>query len=427
MATTRRTLVNMNLSISKPNHSARRIVWTLTLCTALSLLGDSTLYAVLPSNFTAVGITALQVGWLLSINRLVRLPLNLVSGWLVQRFGSRAPYMAGLVLGAISTLGYGLLRGFWPLLAMRALWGAAWALIAVSAYGQVLDAVDETSRGRLVGTYVTLSYFGGALGAMLGGFLVDMIDLQRAMLILGGLSAIAWLAALSLLQHRPARPGTRSEPVESITLQVRIRVWISILRRLDARLWLILLVNFGHHFFFAGVFFATFGLYLRNVLGESVQLGSLALGVASLTATLLLVRNSITVLTGPLLGYLSDLLGDRRRVLILGLLCGVGAMVCLAFGSSLWLIVLGVLLAAVTYGVVPPMLLSWMGDLTLSGERGAIVGGYQTMGDLGSGLGPLAAYALIAICPLPTLYAICALVLGIMVLVILRTRNGSGI
>ena len=205
-----------------------------------------------------------------------------------------------------------------------------------------------------------------------------------------------------------------------------IRVWLSILRRLDTRLWLILGLNFGHHFFFAGVFFATFGLYLRTILGESVQLGTLALGVASLTATLLLVRNSITVLTGPLLGYLSDLLGDRRRVLILGLLCGVGALVVLAFGRSLWLIVLGVLLAAVTYGVVPPMLLSWMGDLTRSGERGAIVGGYQTMGDLGSGLGPLAAYALIAIWPLPTLYAGCALVLGATVLIIVRTRNDSG-
>lgn len=409
----------------KPNHSAARVVWTLTLCTALSLLGDSTLYAVLPSNFTAVGISALQVGWMLSINRLVRLPLNLVSGWLVQRLGARAPYMAGLILGVFSTLGYGMLRGFWPLLAMRALWGVAWALLAVSAYGQVLDVGDETTRGRLVGIYVTLSYFGGALGAMLGGFLVDLLDLQRAMLILGGLSALAWLAALSLLQRHPARPPADREPTEDVRLRVRIRIWTAILRRLDARLWLILLLNFGHHFFFAGVFYATFGLYLRNVLGEPVQWGALAIGVASLTAALLLVRNVVTVLVGPLLGYLSDLLGDRTRVLILGELCGVGALACLAIGDSPWLVVLGVLLAAITYGVVPPMLLSWIGDLTRSGERGAIVGGYQTLGDLGSGLGPLAAYALIAVWSLPAVYAVSALLLAITVPVILRIRSGS--
>lgn len=409
----------------KPKHSAARVVWTLTLCTALSLLGDSTLYAVLPSNFTAVGISALQVGWMLSINRLVRLPLNLVSGWLVQRLGARAPYMAGLILGAFSTLGYGVFSGFWPLLAMRALWGVAWALLAVSAYGQVLDVGDETTRGRLVGIYVTLSYFGGALGAMLGGFLVDLLDLQRAMLILGGLSALAWLAALSLLQRHPARPPADREPTEDVRLRVRIRIWTAILRRLDARLWLILLLNFGHHFFFAGVFYATFGLYLRNVLGEPVQWGALAIGVASLTAALLLVRNVVTVLVGPLLGYLSDLLGDRTRVLILGELCGVGALACLAISGSLWLIVLGVLLAAVTYGVVPPMLLSWIGDLIRSGERGAIVGGYQTLGDLGSGLGPLAAYALIAVWSLPAVYAVSALLLAITVPVILRIRSGS--
>jgi MFS family permease len=413
--------------IAQPRRTTMRVVWTLTWCTALSLLGDSTLYAVLPSYFDAVAITALQVGWLLSINRLVRLPLNLVSGWLIGRLGARAPYIAGLILGALSTLGYGLLHGFWPLLAVRALWGLAWALLAVSAYGQVLEVADETTRGRLVGMYVNLSYFGGALGAMLGGFLVDLLNFQHAMLILGGLSGLAWLVALALLPYHPVKARTKAVPVVKLRWQVLARSWVATLLRIDTRLWLILLLNFGHHFLFAGVFFATFGLYLRNTLGGSLQVGSLVLGVASLTATLLLMLNAVTVLAGPLLGYLSDLLGDRTRVLILGTVCGIGALLCLAIGRSLWLIVPGVLLTAVTYGVVPPMLLSWMGDLTRAGERGAIVGGYQTMGDLGSGLGPLAAYAVVAFCSLPTVYILCAVLLGITVPIILRVRASSRI
>jgi MFS family permease len=84
-----------------------------------------------------------------------------------------------------------------------------------------------------------------------------------------------------------------------------------------------------------------------------------------------------------------------------------------------------VLFTAVAYGMVPPMLLSWMGDLTHTGKRGATVGGYQTMGDLGSGLGPLVAYALAAVWGLQTVYGLSALLLGLTVPLILRVRHSG--
>jgi MFS family permease len=407
------------------NQSALRVTWVLTLCTALSLLGDSTLYAVLPSHYAVVGVSAVQVGWLLSMNRLVRPPLNMISGWLSQRLGPRTPYIIGLGVGALSTVGYGLFRGFWPLLAMRALWGVAWALLAVSAYGLVLDVSVEATRGRLTGVYASFSYFGGAVGAMLGGFLVDSLSFPRAMLILGGLSSVAWLTALALLRPHQApartRPPTRAEP----TLRVRLRAWRVALRNMDARLWLILMLSFAHRFLFAGVFYSTFGLYLHNALGDTARIGSLVIGIASLTATLLFLRNVVSVLVGPTLGILSDLLGDRTQVLIVGEVLGMVALACLAVGGSPWLIGLGVLFTAVAYGMVPPMLLSWMGDLTHTGKRGATVGGYQTMGDLGSGLGPLVAYALAAVWGLQTVYGLSALLLGLTVPLILRVRRAG--
>ena len=403
------------------SHSALRVVWTLTLCTSLSLLGDSTLYAVLPSYYPAVGIGIVQVGWLLSMNRLVRPPLNMLSGWLSQRLGPRTPYIIGLTIGALSTLGYSLCRGFWPLLAMRALWGVAWALLAVSAYGLVLDVSTANTRGRLAGIYTSISYFGGSLGAMLGGFLVDALGFSRAMLILGTLSTMAGLAALTLPRAHHRRAPSRGEDAGP-TLDVRLRAWGRDLRHLDARLWLVLALSFAHRFVFSGVFYSTFGLYLQQTLGESLRLGAAVIGVASLTGTLLFLRNVVSVLVGPALGYLSDVLGDRTRVLILGEVLGMGALACLALGGSPWVAGAGVLLAAMAYGVVPPMLVSWMGDLTRTGERGTIVGGYQTTGDLGSGLGPLVAYALAALWSLPVVYGLSAALCGLTVPLILFVR-----
>jgi MFS family permease len=404
-----------------PNAPVRRIAWTLTLATALALLGDATLYAVLPSSYEKAGVTLVQVGWLLSVNRLVRVPLNLGSGWLSERLGGRVPFILGVGLGALSTVGYGLLRGFWPLLAMRALWGLSWTLLIVAAYSQVLESTNETERGRWTGLYASGSFFGGAIGAVLGGWMVDTLGFQPGMLILGGLTVLGFLGALTLPRRGPA--PARSATGSTASLRQRLMGSWQALRGLDGRLWLILGLIMAHRFFFAGIFYATVGLYLRQALEGGLRLGHVTVGLATLTGALLLARNTLTVLVGPLLGYLSDRLRDRSLVLLLGEAAGVLSLAMLALGDQLWLAALGVALAAVAYGVVPPMLMSWLGDLTRPGERGRLVGAYQTSGDIGSGLGPLVAYAWVASLGTGPVYAICAAALACSIPLILWARR----
>ena len=397
------------------NSHPLRVVWTATLCTALALFGDATMYAVLPSQYQAVGISTLQVGYLLSVNRLVRLPLNLPSGWLAGRLGPKWPYVLGLAIGTLSTLGYGLAKGLWWLLPLRALWGVAWALLVVAAYAMILAVSTERTRGRYTGIYASFSFFGGAIGAMLGGFLVDALGFANAMFILGGCSSLACLAALTLPRLPSAREqGTRIEDQRSAhTLSPKLQPlkfrapWTS-LRELDTRLWLIVWLNFAHRFFFAGVFNSTLGLYLRSALGERASIGPWAVGIASLTGTLLFVRNVLTVLIGPGGGHLSDRLGERRRVLLMGEAAGALGLICMAMNGSLFLLGLSILMVAGAEGLVPPMLVSWMGDITRRERRALAVGGYQTMGDLGSGLGPLVAYPLAQWLGLPLVYALAA-------------------
>ena len=102
-------------------------------------------------------------------------------------------------------------------------------------------------------------------------------------------------------------------------------------------------------------------------------------------------------------------------MLVLGELLGAAGLLLLALAKAPWVAGLGVLLAAAAYGMVPTMLVAWLGDLTLPGERGLLIGAYQTLGDLGCGVGPLAAYALLAWLNLPALYGLSALALLLMV------------
>lgn len=408
-----------------------RVTWTLAVCTALALFGDATMYAVLPSQYDALGLTAVSVGWLLSINRLVRPPLNFVTGWLTDRIGPKTPYVVGIAVGVLSTAGYGLVQGFWSLLALRALWGVAWALLAVAAYAMILDVAAETTRGRLAGLYASFSFFGGAVGPLLGGFLVDAYGFRTAMLALGACTVLGCVGALSLPGTRsPAARARREAGLDRPQLLARLRGLLSsagaAAQGLDRRLWLIAALNFCHRFFFAGVFGATFGRYLLATFGEELRMGSLIIGVAGLTGTLLFIRNLVTVAVGPGLGYLSDRLRNRPAVLILGEVVGVLGLVAFAAASSLWAIGLGVLLAAVAYGVVPPLLVAWMGDLSTARGRGPLVGAYQTMGDLGSGLAPVLAYPLLDSWGVRPVYAASAALLAVTVPLIIASRRWAG-
>ena len=183
-----------------------RVLFPLGLAVCLSLYGDLTLYAVLVTQLDVVGLTLASVGIMLSVNRLVRIPGNPLGGLLVDRFGRRPLFLLGMLLGALTTASYGLLRGFWPFLAARALWGVAWIFIHVSGMSMVLDISTPATRGRLTGVYTTWQQIGFALGPLLGGLLVDAAGFRPAMLVGAGLTAVGLLvAALALPETVPAR------------------------------------------------------------------------------------------------------------------------------------------------------------------------------------------------------------------------------
>jgi DHA1 family multidrug resistance protein-like MFS transporter len=191
-----------------------RLLLPLGTAVGLSLTGDSTLYAVLPNQIQEVGISLGVVGVLLGVNRLIRIPGNPLAGALCDRVGRRRPLLLGLFLGILSTLGYGLVRGFWPLLAARLLWGTAWALINVSGVNMVLDWSLPADRGRMAGFYQVAYMLGLSISPILGGALNDAVGFRPAVQICAGISSIGLGVALAAVpETRPPkrRPHSRQE------------------------------------------------------------------------------------------------------------------------------------------------------------------------------------------------------------------------
>ena len=100
-----------------------RSLTPLGLAVCLSLFGDLTLYTVLVTQLDELNLTLADVGIMLSVNRLIRIPGNPVIGLFVDHLGRRGIFIFGMVLGVLSTASYGLVRGFWPFLGGRLVWG----------------------------------------------------------------------------------------------------------------------------------------------------------------------------------------------------------------------------------------------------------------------------------------------------------------
>ncbi len=194
---------------SRPPH---RILTPLGLAVALSLSGDLTLYAVLVTQMEVVGLTLADVGVMLSVNRLVRIPGNPLIGLLLDRWGRRRLFILGMVIGVLTTAGYGLSYGFWPFLLARMAWGLGWTCINVGGMAMALDISTAADRGRVTGIYNTWMWGGFALAPLLGGFLVDRIGFRPAMGVAAALTAVGLLAVLLALPEtaRPRSAAARS-------------------------------------------------------------------------------------------------------------------------------------------------------------------------------------------------------------------------
>ena len=96
----------------------------ISFAVALTLLGDSLLYAVLPAIWHKIGLELWMVGALLSANRFIRFLTNPLAGRLVERFGLRKPFLTAVFVAAITTATYGISSGFVVFLIARCFWGA---------------------------------------------------------------------------------------------------------------------------------------------------------------------------------------------------------------------------------------------------------------------------------------------------------------
>ena len=387
------------------------------LAVAATLLGDSMLYAVMPSQPEAWALSVPAVGVLLSANRLVRLLTNSLAAVAFERLGSRAPFTFALVLSVVVTLAYGWATAFVVLLVARLAWGTCWSLLRLGGFWAVLDEATDDNRGLLMGAYFAIVRMGSVGGALVGATLTDAIGHRSTLTIfavtMAATGALWWVTSRGQRQAQTATPDggtqTRAGLVEVLS---------------DRRLLVTGSGGLIAGLVFSGLVTASLGFFLSELFDEKIAFLGMTLGVTTATGWLLGGQWSLGLPLAPLLGHLSDRFG-RVRVTSGGFALGAVGLLLLATASSFPMLLLGVFVAFVAATALTVGLSATAGDLAPPERRSAVMSSYATFLDLGSALGPLIGLSFASLATLRGLYGAAAIVL-LLAAVLFRVAFVSG-
>ena len=373
-------------------------VIAVALAVAATLLGDSMLYAVMPSQPEAWALSLPAVGILLSANRLVRLVTNSVAAVIFQRFGQRGPFISALLLSVVVTLCYGWSTAFGLLLAARMGWGFCWSTLRLGGFWTVLTEAGDHNRGLLMGAYSAIVRMGSVGGVLLGAALTDFFGHRLTLTFFAAVMAVT--AAIWILTSKQPALAGQTAPRESERADLRA---VLADRRLLVTCVAILLTGLV----FSGLVTASLGYYLSQHFGQQIAVLGVALGVTTATGILL---GSQWLPLSPLFGYLSDRFG---RILVIsgGFATGAAGLVVLAVTDSIWLILAAILSAFVASTALTVTLHATAGDLAPPDRRNAVLSTYATFLDLGSALGPLIGLSFASLAALQGLYTGAAVLL----------------
>lgn len=351
-----------------------RAVLAVVLSTFFLGFGGGVVFPILPDLGTVLGLSSFTVGLVLSANRIVRLVTNAPAGSIVDRIGTRGPFLVGVVLETAATFGYVVgIRSPTPagwFIGARVLWGLGSAFVLATAYTIAADVSSDGSRGTNMSVVRGATSLGFPAGMALGGVISELYGPATAFESMAVLSVFACLISYREIPETHADSRSKSVGLRDIYLGLPAVAAGG--------------ANFGLLFTYSGIVFATLVSYLDTTTAASVAVGPQ--GTSGVLIGISVLTGSVFAVVG---GRLSDVLA-RRLPVVVGCLAvtSVGVFV-LSVANSFPLLVTAVVLLGIGQGGAGGPLLSLLGDLTPDSDMGRATGTYNTFGDLGASAGLL--------------------------------------
>ena len=290
-------------------------------------------------------------------------------GMLADRYDNKKLLMLGAGLNLLSSVLFALSPNLSMGLLSRMLLGVSGAFLYVPSVRYVVTTFDQKSRGQIMGWV----QFGAGIGQVIGLSLIPLVtmhsDLHSAFMIPAALAALL-LVVQSLLLQATRSSGKKAPPMGSVLETAGFKPFLVFI-------FLAFLANYA----IAG----WLPTYLRNDFGFDAAEAGIA---ASLSAIAMSICS-------PMAGSLSDRLGARKPVLLLGSALSLICFGIMVFSSNAIIIVIAALLKGVGSAMTMPVAQMFAGETFASAGAGVAVGISSTTAQLASSAsGPVFGYAL---------------------------------
>ena len=140
------------------------------LVLAFSSFGDAFLYTALPVNALQMNVPVVWIGFLLSINRFVRLIANQMFAYLFNHFGFKRITILAAVFSMLTTFSYGIATGILFWIIARIIWGFCFSALRISA---ISYSLGNKKQGFSLGLNKGLQEVGPILALLVGPLLLQ--------------------------------------------------------------------------------------------------------------------------------------------------------------------------------------------------------------------------------------------------------------
>lgn len=205
-----------------------RTLATVTAAQVLNVASSTVVAVALPSLARELHAGGTAQQWVVDAFVLVFASLLVVGGTLADRLGHRGALLAGLTLFALGSLWCLLAPSTGWLIAGRVVQALGPPLTLPASLALVTDAyADPAARARAIGIWGAGSGTGLALGPLLGGVIVDTLGWRWVFGVNVPICALlVLLAATTIPEHRPPRPGTRLDVLAAVVLTAAVALLV---------------------------------------------------------------------------------------------------------------------------------------------------------------------------------------------------------
>lgn len=186
-----------------------RVIWLLLAAAFVAILNETTMGVAIPHLISDLGITAVDAQWLTTAFMLTMAVVIPTTGFLLNRFSTRAMFATAMGLFSAGTFVALVAPGYEVLLVARVIQASGTAIMMPLLMTTLMTVVPAHLRGRMMGRVSIVMSLAPAIGPTMAGVILDTLSWRWIFAIVLPIALIAlvvgvrWIPNIGERTHAP--------------------------------------------------------------------------------------------------------------------------------------------------------------------------------------------------------------------------------